>query len=100
MSEEIEVITTPKKSSKKSKLILSIVFDLIGMLSYIVPGYAESIDIVWAPVSFLLLRKMYKGKIGEVASVIGFIEEAFPFIDIIPTFTITWIYKYLIKKEE
>ncbi|CAM3941856.1 MULTISPECIES: hypothetical protein [Flavobacterium] len=100
MSEEIEVITTPKKSSKKSKLILSIVFDLIGMLSYIVPGYAESIDIVWAPVSFLLLRKMYKGKIGEVASVIGFIEEAFPFIDIIPTFTITWIYKFLIKKEE
>ena len=100
MSEEIEVITTPKKSSKKSKLILSIVFDLIGMLSYIVPGYAESIDFIWAPISFLLLRKMYKGKIGEVASVIGFIEEAFPFIDIIPTFTITWIYKYLIKKEE
>ena len=100
MAEEVEIIQPQKNSSRNSKLILSVIFDLIGMLSYLVPGYAESIDFIWAPISFLLLRKMYKGKIGEVASIIGFIEEAFPFIDIIPTFTITWFYTYIIKKEE
>lgn len=100
MSEEVQVITETKKSSKKSKLILSILFDIIGMLSYIVPLFAEVTDIVWAPISGLILMYMYKGLTGKVAGIIGFIEEAFPFIDFIPTFTLTWFYQYVIKKEE
>ena len=39
------------KSDKKTKLILSLIFDGIGMLSYIVPVFAESLDIIWAPIS-------------------------------------------------
>lgn len=100
MSEEVQIITKSKDSSKKSKLILSILFDIIGMLSYIVPLFAEMTDIVWAPISGLILMYMYKGVTGKVAGIIGFIEEAFPFIDFIPTFTLTWIYQYIIKKEE
>ena len=42
--------------------------------------------------------KMYKGTTGKVAGIIGFIEEIFPFIDIIPTFTLTWLYTYVYKK--
>lgn len=100
MSEEVQIITKPEDKSKKTKLILSILFDLIGMLSYIVPVFAEAIDVIWAPISGLLLFYMYKGTVGKVAGIISFIEEAFPFIDIIPTFTLTWLYEYVIKKQE
>lgn len=97
---QIEIIQSKVKSDKKTKLILGIIFDLVGMLSYIVPVFAEVTDIVWAPISGFLMMAMYKGMTGKVAGVISFIEEAFPFIDIIPTFTLTWIYKYVINKDE
>ncbi len=101
MSENLVEIIKPKsKSDKKTKLILGIIFDLVGMLSYVVPVFAEVTDIVWAPISGFIMMAMYKGMTGKIAGIISFIEEAFPFIDIIPTFTLTWIYKYVIKKEE
>lgn len=88
----------PSKDNKGTMLILSLLFDGIGMLSYVVPVFAEATDIFWAPISAILLMVMYKGTTGKLAGVFGFIEEAFPFIDIIPTFTITWFYTYIIKK--
>jgi hypothetical protein len=92
----------PKKqtSNKTTKLILGIFFDLIGMLSYLIPGIAETLDIVWAPISGFLLVAMYKGYTGKVAGIIGFLEEILPFTDVIPTFTLTWIYQYIFKKED
>jgi hypothetical protein len=101
MSEnKVEIIQPNTKSDKKTKLILGIIFDLIGMLSYVVPIFAEVTDLVWAPISGFIMMAMYKGTTGKVAGVISFIEEVFPFIDFIPTFTLTWIYKYIIKKEK
>ncbi len=100
MSEEVQIVTKPIDRSKKTKLILSILFDLIGMLSYIVPVFAEITDIIWAPISGFILFYMYKGTVGKVSGIIGFIEEAIPFIDFIPTFTLTWIYEYKIKKQQ
>ena len=87
----------PEKSDKTSKLILSLLFDGIGMLSYVVPVFAEVTDLVWAPISGILLITMYRGTIGKLAGVFGFIEELVPFIDFLPTFTITWFYTYVIK---
>ena len=87
------------KSDKKTKLILSLIFDGIGMLSYIVPVFAESLDIIWAPISGLLLVIMYKGSVGKIAGLFGTVEELIPLTDIIPTFTITWFYTYIIRKE-
>ena len=87
-----------KQSNKFTKLYLGILFDLIGMISYAIPLYAETIDLIWAPISGILLMKMYQGTTGKVAGIIGFIEEVFPFIDIIPTFTLTWLYTYVYKK--
>lgn len=92
--------TIVKKSDKKTKLLLSLIFDGIGMLSYIVPVFAEPIDIVWAPISGLLLMLMYKGTVGKIAGLFGAIEELIPFTDVIPTFTITWFYTYIIRREE
>jgi hypothetical protein len=46
-----------------------------------------------------LMSRMYKGTIGKLGGTIAFLEEIIPFTDVIPTFTLTWIYTYLIKKE-
>ncbi len=101
MSQEIQIEVRPKVKQQATiaKLILGLLFDFIGMLSYIIPGIAETIDLIWAPISGMLLVAMYKGTTGKVAGVIGTLEELIPFTDIIPTFTITWFYeRYLDKK--
>ncbi len=99
MTNEIQVEVNQSDSTKKyAKLVLGIFFDLIGMLSYVVPGFAEIIDTIWAPVSGMLLAKMYKGTTGKIAGIFGFLEEIVPGTDIIPTFTITWLYTYVLKK--
>ena len=81
------------------KLILGIVFDAVGMLSFTIPFLGEFSDVVWAPVSGFLIARMYKGSLGKVAGIVSFVEEFFPFTDVIPTFTLTWIYHYMLKKK-
>ncbi|MEO8235898.1 MAG: hypothetical protein ABI549_10835 [Flavobacterium sp.] len=101
MSQEIQIEThTEVKSYKYTKLLLSLVFDAIGMLSYAIPILAEFTDIVWAPISGFLLTKMYKGTTGKIAGILGFLEELLPETDIIPTFTLTWLYVYVIRNEK
>jgi hypothetical protein len=73
------------------KLAISIVLDVIGFIPFPV------FSILWAPISAYIMTKMYKGKKGKIAGVISFLEELLP-IDIIPTFTIMWIYTHLISK--
>ena len=86
---------------KKYKLLIfSVVFDLVGMLSFVVPFISETFDILWAPVSAFLIYKMFKGAEGKVSSIISFVEEAGIFgTDFLPTFTLTWIYKFILKKD-
>ena len=70
------------------------------MLSFLLPGVGELFDIVWAPLSAYLITRLYKGKSGKIGAVIGFIEEAGILgTDLIPTFSMLWIYTYLYKKE-
>ena len=82
---------------KYKKLALSILFDALGYVSFIIPGFGEFTDIIWAPVSAWLLMKMYKGNTGKIAAVISFVEEILPGFDVVPTFTLTWIYTYIFK---
>ena len=86
--------------NKERNLFLGILFDLIGMLTYLVPFLGEFADTIWAPIAGYMLVKMYKGTIGKVSGVIGFLEEILPFSDFIPTFTLTWIYTYVIKSSD
>lgn len=81
-------------NKKYKKLILSILFDAIGIVT-ILP-----FDLMWAPISGYLMTRMYKGSLGKAAGIISFLEEIIPFSDIIPTFTIVWFYKYIIRKED
>ncbi|MFL9831572.1 hypothetical protein ACSV4D_09960 [Flavobacterium sp. ARAG 55.4] len=85
--------------ARYKKLILGIVFDAVGMLSFSIPFLGEFSDVVWAPVSGFLISRMYKGSLGKIAGIVSFVEEFFPFTDVVPTFTLTWIYYYIIKKE-
>jgi len=88
-------------NKKYKKLLLSLFYDAIGMLSFIIPGLGEFIDIVWAPLSAYLIFKMYKGTLGKVSGLISFGEEAGFFgTDIIPTFTLAWLYENFIQKKE
>ena len=86
--------------NKYKKLILGIILDAVGYASFIIPGIGEFSDIVWAPVSGWLMTKLYKGKSGKIAGVITFVEEALPGLDVIPTFTLMWLYTYVFKKTE
>ncbi|WGH75744.1 hypothetical protein P8625_00855 [Tenacibaculum tangerinum] len=82
------------KQNKYQKLALSLLFDAIGYASYLIPGLGELSDIVWAPASAYLMTKMYKGNKGKIAGAITFIEEAMPGLDVIPTFTLMWLFTY------
>ena len=83
-------------NKKHKKLALGIVFDALGYVSFIFPPF----DFVWAPLSAYLMTKLYKGKKGKIAAAITFVEEALPFLDIIPTFTLMWLYTYVFNKEK
>jgi hypothetical protein len=79
-------------TSKYKMLAFSLLFDTIGVITFV--------DIIWAPISAYLMTKMYKGQTGKIAGTVSFIEEIIPGLDIIPTFTITWFYVYVLSKSE
>jgi len=88
-------------NKKYKKLLLSLFYDGIGMLSFVIPGLGEFMDIVWAPLSAYLILKMYKGTLGKIGGFISFGEEAGFFgTDILPTFTLAWLYENFIQKKE
>ncbi len=84
-----------ENASKHKKLALSLIFDAFGYISFIFPPF----DIAWAPASAYLMTKLYRGRSGKIAGAIAFIEEALPGLDIIPTFTLMWLYSYVIKSK-
>lgn len=97
MSKEIQ---NPTSSDNKTRdLILGLLFDAIGMLSFTIPVIGEFSDVVWAPLAGFLMIWMYKGRVGKIAGIFTFLEEIIPFTDFIPSFTLTWIYTYLLGKK-
>ena len=89
-----------EKDPKYRNLLLGLLFDGIGMLSFMIPGIGEFSDVIWAPVAGWLMTRLYKGRVGQAAGLITFVEELVPGLDIIPTFTLTWIYTYLLSKKK
>ncbi|RAV27835.1 hypothetical protein [Sinomicrobium soli] len=89
-----------KNTGKYKKLFLGLLFDAVGYLSFIIPGVGEFSDVIWAPASAWLISRMYKGQTGKIAAVVSLVEELAPGFDVVPTFTLTWLYTYVIKKED
>ena len=94
-----EQISVGEVNNKSRNLFLGILFDMIGMLSFTVPFLGEFSDVIWAPLAGYLMTWMYKGTLGKIGGVVTFLEEILPFSDFIPTFTLTWIYNYVIKNK-
>ena len=95
MEKEVRI---EKANYKIRNLILGILFDAIGMFSFTIPYLGEFSDVIWAPIAGFLMTWMYKGTVGKVGGIFAFLEEIIPFTDFIPSFTLTWIYNYWIKK--
>eukprot|EP00930_Biecheleria_cincta_P064305 TRINITY_DN49869_c0_g1_i1.p1 TRINITY_DN49869_c0_g1~~TRINITY_DN49869_c0_g1_i1.p1 ORF type:complete len:268 (-),score=33.13 TRINITY_DN49869_c0_g1_i1:21-779(-) len=70
------------------KLFLCIVIDVTGDGSLLLP----SMDLWFAPLEGIALKALFG---GNVLAVLGFIEEALPFSDVLPTATIAWILQTL-----
>jgi hypothetical protein len=57
-------------------LLLSLVLDVIGKITFSIPFVSEVFDVVWAPLVGMLLHRMFKGKVvGRVSGIIVFIKE-------------------------
>ncbi|MEO8239163.1 MAG: hypothetical protein ABI793_16300 [Flavobacterium sp.] len=89
-----------EKDERIKKLLLGLLFDAVGMVTFTIPLIGEFADVVWAPIAAFIMSKMYKGRVGRVAAVLTFAEEILPFTDVIPSFTITWIYTYFFQKQK
>ncbi len=85
------------KDSKYKYLFLGLLFDAIGMLSFAIPIVGEFSDMIWAPIAAWLMTRMYKGRVGQAAGAVTFVEEIIPGLDVIPTFTIMWLYTHVFK---
>lgn len=83
--------------SKIKYLFLGLLFDGIGLLSFAIPGIGEFSDVIWAPVAAWLMTRMYRGRAGQIAGMVTFVEELAPGLDIIPGFTLMWIYTFVIS---
>ena len=75
-----------------------ILLDLIGMATMLIPFWGTIVDLIWAPYAAFQINKMYRGTQGKIAAVIVFLEEIIPGLDIIPTFTLMWLYTFVWKK--
>jgi hypothetical protein len=84
------------KKTKFKILRQSIFFDAVGMATTLIPVVGPFLDIIWAPYAAKKMTDMYKGNTGKIAAVVVFLEEILPFTDFIPTFTLMWIYTYVI----
>jgi hypothetical protein len=83
--------------SKYKLLFLSLLIDAGGMLtsSWVLPLLGDFADIIWAPFTAWLMTRLYKGNAGKIAGVATFIEEIIPGLDIIPSFTLMWLYTHV-----
>lgn len=88
------------KDQKTRNLILGLLFDALGMVSFLIPGIGEFSDVIWAPISAWLMTRMYPGRAGQAAGVISFVEELVPGLDIIPSFTLMWLYTYVLHRSK
>ena len=85
---------------KYRKLFLGLLLDGIGMLSLALPGLGEFLDLIWAPVAGWIMVRMYPGRKGKIAGVIAFLEELLPGLDVIPSFTMMWVYIFLLDRKK
>ena len=91
---------TKEKDNKYGKLAIGLIADALGYASFIIPGLGEFSDVIFAPLSAWLMTRLYKGKSGQIAAAVTFIEEIAPGLDVVPTFTLMWLYTYVFSRKK
>jgi len=81
----------------KPSLVFCLMMDIIGSASYFMPGFGEWFDIIWAPISAYIFYRSFGGKTGQIGAMINFAEEILPFTDLLPTFTLVYLFKRFSK---
>jgi len=89
------------KNKRNKYLLISIILDVIGMTTYLIPILGEVGDLIFAPFYGLAIFIMYRKRIfsAAVGGITGTIEELLPGTDVIPTATVMWTYTYIMRKD-
>lgn len=85
---------------RKRLLVKGLLYDALGMATMAIPVVGPFLDLVWAPYAAKKMQEMYPGKKGRLASILVFLEEIMPGTDIVPTFTLMWLYTFVWKKKD
>lgn len=96
MKNQNEELIQKFEEKRRFDLLASLAIDALGMATFILPALGEMADVVIAPIISILIYAVHRTTFGAIA---GFFEEIIPFTDIIPTATIIWVYRYILKKE-
>ena len=88
----------PAEQIKTPSLWVAVVLDILGMVTFTIPGVGEFGDVVWAPLSAYLFSRLYgTDKVAKWGAIFNFAEEILPFTDFCPTFTIVWLMRKFSK---
>ena len=88
----------PAEQIKTPALWVAVVLDILGMVTFTIPGVGEFGDVVWAPLSAYLFSRLYgTDKLAKWGAIFNFAEEILPFTDFCPTFTIAWFMRKFSK---
>lgn len=77
-----------------AKLWISLIIDLVGSSSYLLPVVGEGFDLAWAPAQTILIMALYDATSPNL-KYLSFMEEALPFTDIVPSASIGWACEFL-----
>lgn len=69
-------------------LSVCVAIDLIGDTSFLLPGVGEVEDLIWAPLSSLIVFRIFG---SETLATVNFVKELLPVSDILPLATIAWL---------
>eukprot|EP00584_Thalassiosira_punctigera_P002840 CAMPEP_0172532246 /NCGR_PEP_ID=MMETSP1067-20121228/5370_1 /TAXON_ID=265564 ORGANISM="Thalassiosira punctigera, Strain Tpunct2005C2" /NCGR_SAMPLE_ID=MMETSP1067 /ASSEMBLY_ACC=CAM_ASM_000444 /LENGTH=467 /DNA_ID=CAMNT_0013316743 /DNA_START=186 /DNA_END=1589 /DNA_ORIENTATION=+ len=75
------------------KLVASLLVDLVGSASYLIPLAGEAFDLTWAPISMILVGALYDDVMPNLKYV-ALMEELLPFTDWIPSATLGWVKEF------
>ena len=75
------------------RLMVSLLMDLTGSASYLLPVVGEAFDLTWAPLQTVLIMALYDDMAPNLKYV-SFIEEILPFTDIVPSASIGWFLQF------
>lgn len=84
------VIDAVLPAEPSTRLVFSLVIDIIGLLSYFPPVIGEVFDLAWAPMHAYALHCLFLDRHPTMQR-LAFLEELCMFTDIIPSATLLWI---------